>query len=199
MQNSVTPNNITDAVNKLAAWADQWQLSINISKCHVLHLGRNNPRLTYCINNCTISDEDVVTDLGVDIDIGLKYDVHIDNIIKKARQRISLIFRGFQSRKPELLVKAYISFVRPVLEYCSCVWSPVLITRINALERVQKYFTKKLLRMADLNYSDRLCVLNLETLEMRRLKLDIYLYFKILHNLVAIPAEHFRYDDRQLK
>ena len=52
--------------------------------------------------------------------------------------------------------------------------------------------------MADLNYSDRLCVLNLETLEMRRLKLDIYLYFKILHNLVAIPAEHFRYDDRQL-
>ena len=53
--------------------------------------------------------------------------------------------------------------------------------------------------MADLNYTDRLSVLNLESLEMRRLKLDIYLYFKILHNLVALPADiYFILEDRHL-
>jgi len=135
----------------------------------------------------------------VDIDSDLKYDTHIDNIVKKAYQRIALIFRGFASRKPELLVKAYVSFVRPVLEYCSCIWSPVLITRINTLERVQKYFTKRLYGMEDLNYTDRLSIINIESLEMRRLKLDIYLYYKILHNIVALPADvYFRYDDRHL-
>ena len=53
--------------------------------------------------------------------------------------------------------------------------------------------------MADLNYIDRINILNLESLEMRRLKLDICLYYKILHNLVALPADiYFSFDDRHL-
>lgn len=200
MQDSAHDNSISEALRDLANWADQWQLSINIAKCHVLHLGRNNPRFSYCINNIRIDDNGgYVTDLGVDIDPGLRFDMHIKGIIAKAYQRIALIFRGFQSRQPDLLVRAYVSFVRPLLEYCSCVWSPVLHKHVNAIERVQKYFTRKLYNMQDISYLDRLAALNMESLEMRRLKLDLCMYYKIMHNFIALPVDlYFHFDDRNL-
>ena len=77
LQNSVTPNNITDAVNKLAAWADQWQLSINISKCHVLHLGRNNPRLTYFLKFWNIAFLVVMTHFLLQVTINLASKSHL--------------------------------------------------------------------------------------------------------------------------
>jgi hypothetical protein len=189
-----------NAVDDLVAWADQWQLSINISKCHVLHLGRINPRNMYFVNNSRIPDQcDCVTDLGVEVDNGLKFNKHISNIITKANQRIAVLFRGFVSRNPELLVKAYVTFVRPVLEYASCVWSPVLITHVNAIERVQKYFTRRLQGMEFVPYNERLALLNLETLEVRRLHSDIIMYYKVIHNMVALTVDRFfHFDDRQL-
>jgi len=200
LQDTATSNNISDALDELERWANQWQLCINISKCHVLHLGHNNPCISYSINNVHIADSDIfVTDLGVDIDTGLKFDVHISNIVKKAYQRIALIFRGFRSRQPAVHIKASVSFVRPMLEYCSSVWSPILCKHINAIERVQKYFTRKLYCMQEMAYLDRLAVLNLESLEMRRLKLDLRMYYKIIHNAIALPADsYFNFDDRQL-
>jgi ribonuclease P/MRP protein subunit RPP40 len=191
---------VHNAVDDLVAWADQWQLSINISKCHVLHLGRINPRNMYFVNNSRIPDQcDCVTDLGVEVDNGLKFNKHISNIITKANQRIAVLFRGFVSRNQELLVKAYVTFVRPVLEYASCVWSPVLITHVNAIERVQKYFTRRLHGMEFVPYNERLALLNLETLEVRRLHSDIIMYYKVIHNMVALTVDRFfHFDDRQL-
>ena len=79
------------------------------------------------------------------------------------------------------------------------VWSPILVKHINAIERVQKYFTRKLYCMQELVYLDRLAVLNLDSLEMRRLKLDLRMYYKIIHNDVALSADYyFHFDDREL-
>ena len=53
--------------------------------------------------------------------------------------------------------------------------------------------------MQEMAYLDRLAVLNLESLEMRRLKLDLRMYYKIIHNAIALPADsYFHFDDRQL-
>ena len=79
-------------------------------------------------------------------------------------------------------------YVRPVLEYASNVWSPYLILHINALERVQRHFTKRIPCLANLSYPERLATLDLEPLEIRRLKPDLVLYYKCLHELVARPS-----------
>jgi len=41
--------------------------------------------------------------------------------------------------------------------------------------------------LANLSYPERLAVLNLEPLELRRLKSDLVLYYKCLHDLEALP------------
>jgi len=60
-------------------------------------------------------------------------------------------------------------------------------TDINLIERVQRRFTKRLLGLKDISYHDRLVILdNSDTLEIRRLKMDLIMLFKITHNLVAL-------------
>jgi len=55
-----------------------------------------------------------------------------------------------------LLVRAFVVYVRPVLEYNSITWSPHLKQDIMMLEKVQRRFTKRLRRYRNLSYTDRL-------------------------------------------
>jgi len=63
--------------------------------------------------------------------------------------------------------KAFLTYVRPVLEYASNVWAPYLIKQINALEKVQKNYTKRIPTLTNLSYPERLAALDLEPLELR--------------------------------
>ena len=104
---------------------------------------------------------------------------------------MAILFKGFVSKDAKLLTRAYVTYVRPILEYCSFVWSPYHLKDIHALERVQRHFTRRLLGFRHYCYSDRLKLLNLETLEMWRLKADLKMYFKILNSHVEIDCEAF--------
>jgi len=49
---------------------------------------------------------------------------HIASITVTANQRVNVIYRSFVSRDINLLVRAFITYVRPILEYNSVTWSP---------------------------------------------------------------------------
>ena len=68
---------------------------------------------------------DIVRDLGVLIDFSLHFDKHIDNIIKKASNVSKLILWSFSTRDQNILIKAFCTYVRPILEYSFPVWSPI--------------------------------------------------------------------------
>ena len=158
-------------------------LSVNHPRCEpgtVLKLGENE---------LTTADE--VSDLGIIIDSKLKFNLHINRIVAKAFNRTNLILKCFLSKDVPTLVRAFNVYVRPILEYASCVWSPHYITDINRIESVQRNFTKRLPGCALLNYKDRLQLLNMETLESRRLRQDLLMTYKILFGLVDVNANNF--------
>ena len=95
-------------------------------------------------------------------------------MVHNASVRANLIIRSFVSRDPAIHVKAFITYVRPLLEYCTPVWSSHTVGLIRKIESVQKKFTKKLYGLAKLDYS-RIDMLNLELLHVRRLKQDLLL------------------------
>ena len=110
----------------------------------------------------------------------------------RAHHRASLILKCFMSREPKLLFKAFTVYVRPLVEYCSPVWAPVYKTDIDLIERVQRRFTKRLRGLWHLSYSERLLFLdNADTLELRRLKQDLLMIFKIVHHLVDMDFDAF--------
>ena len=118
------------------------------------------------------------------LDNKLNFDDHIFNIVTNAYQRANLIFCGFTFRYHRLLVCAYTTFVRPLLEYCTSAWSPYLMKDINKIENVQWYFTRRLFPLY--SYNERLFLLELETLECRRLKFDLKLYYQTIHEQINI-------------
>jgi hypothetical protein len=180
--------NLQMALDSLVDWASTWQLEISIHKCCSLDIGNHNKINSYIendLNGLYISASDVVRDLGVSFDSFLSFSPHILSIVSSAKVTIYRLFRTFVTRNINALLKAYTSYVRPLLEYCSPVWSPHQISNIIALESVQKLFTKKLLLPLSIPYSDRLIALNLDSLEKRRLILDLTLCFKIITGRVS--------------
>jgi len=87
-------------------------------------------------------------------------------------------------------MKAFITYVRPLLEYGTPVWSPHAIGNIDAVEAVQRRFTKSIHGLSSVWYIERLVELSLETLELRRLKQEIIMCFKII-NVEIDPVNFF--------
>ena len=112
----------------------------------MLHLGSKfvQSNADYFIKNQTIVSLSEVRDLGILLDDGLRFNRHISQIITKAYQRNAVIFGGFYTRNVTFLIRAYKTYIRPILEYCTQIWNPYLIGEITAIEKVQKYFTKRL-------------------------------------------------------
>ena len=173
-------------LDAISQWCNDWQLNLSPLKCAVLSLGHNPVQYHYRINNVIIQHVADFKDLGVIIDPLLSFEKHISEICSKANQRAALILKCFSSRDPQLLIRAFVVFVRPLLEYASAVWCPYKKFLIERIESVQRRFTKKLFGMSLFNYENRLIRLKIDCLEIRRLKTDLKLYYKIINNLVNI-------------
>jgi len=92
-----------------------------------------------------------------------------------------------------LLFRAFATYVRPLLEYNSPVWSPTYVYLKDKLESVQRRFTKCLNGFDHISYAARLDHLKSETLELRRLKSDLTMMFSI-NNLYSSTTQQ---TDRQ--
>ena len=183
--------NLQHQLNEVHKWSKIWQLPISFSKCTVLHLGRNKTQQQYHFQNTLIKQSDIVRDLGILIEPNLKFTSHVHTIVSRANIRSSQIIRCFLSRNLPLMARAFSIFVRPTLEYASVVWSPSNITQIILLEGVQRTFTKRLPGLANLQYSKRLELLKLPSLEHRRLIADLIQTYKIIHNLSSLKFKDF--------
>ena len=65
------------------------------------------------------------------------------------------------------------------------------VTTVKRVQSVQRAFTKKLPDMNSWTYRERLSVLRLESLELRRMKADLIMCFKILKGFTNIDLSEF--------
>ena len=82
--------------------------------------------------------------------------------------------------------KITLHYVRPTLEYISVIFSPHNIFLIGALKNVQRHFTKHLPSLYNFDYIERLKICKLESLDLRRIKCDVIMLFKILHGMIHV-------------
>jgi len=143
------------------------------------------------LDNNVIKRVSEYKDLGVIIDNALKFKSHINCIVAKANSRACLIHKCFVSRDIPTLVRAFKTYVRPLLEYASSVWSPSYVTSVNLIESVQRKFTKRLPGCLQLDYASRLAKLDLQNLELRRLHSDLIFVYKMLFKRVDLDVSDF--------
>ena len=193
MDNPRSPESIQQDINKMVNWSEIWQLQFNVEKCKVLQLGGATEDRIYTMlenkNRIQLERTKKEKDLGVIIDQELNWKDHIYTQINKANRMLGLIRRSFCSINKEIFLQLYKSLVRPHLEYASQVWYVVYKKEAVAIENVQRRATKLVKSIENLDYTSRLRILGLPSLEYRRLRADMIETFKILNNIDVVNKE----------
>ena len=107
------------------------QLKFNTSKCKVLRFGQTDTK-PYKMMNINIGQmqelklTDEEKDLGVIIDLKLKFWSHVVNQVNKANSLMGLIQKSYNFLDIVSFKYLFISLVCPHLEYCVTVWYPLL-------------------------------------------------------------------------
>ena len=123
----------------------------------------------------------------------LQFTEHINCIVGKAHSLPYLIlFVNVLSRNPLLLIRAFNTYVRPLPENASPVWSPEYYL-IDKIESVQRRFTKRLSGYISLDYPTRLISLEQCSLEKRCIVHDLVLMYKFGFKLADVHTSIFLY------
>ncbi|KAK3564663.1 hypothetical protein QTP86_024528, partial [Hemibagrus guttatus] len=113
-------------VEQLAAWCSLNNLELNTLKTveMILDFRRNTPALPpFTIVNSTVPTVESFRFLGTTISQDLKWDTHIDSIVKKAQQRLYFLRQLRKFNLPqELLIQFYSAVIESVLCTSITVW-----------------------------------------------------------------------------
>ena len=91
----------------------------------------------------------------------------------------AFIGQGIEYKNWQVMLQLYRTLVRLHLEYCVQFWSPHYQKAVDALERVQKRFTRMLPDVDGISYVERL-----DKLERWRLRGDLIEVYKIMSGIV---------------
>ena len=167
-------------------WSRTRLLKFNIPKCKVMHIGTQNDRHPYRMDNIQIDKVTSEKDLGVLFTNGLKFSEHIDKIVSIANSMLGLIKRTFKHWTVECFNAVYKTYIHPHLEYAVQLWSPQGRVNINKIEKVQRRAIKIIPSLRNLTYEERLQILDISKLEDRRVRGDTIEVFKIMNDLENI-------------
>ena len=165
-------------------WCSDWLLPLNAEKCVVLHLGKNNPQLSYYINNVNLKKVDSYCDLGIVVTKDLSWSQHIASIVKRANSMLYLLQKTFVKISFHNFVKLYKTFVRPIIEPA---WCADLVRDRNLLESLQRRATRSTysLRLPRPSYHERLSNAQLLTFEKGKPRGNLIFTFRIMNNFVG--------------
>ena len=168
-------------IDSMYKWSQLWQMDFNVIKCYIISFTRSkNPILfDYTMNGVPLQRIDEIRDLAVIITSSLSWNNHIDNIISKAARISGLIKRtlGWHASSQTKYIM-YCSLVRPLLEYCTVVWSGTSRKNIKNIEKIQRSMTRYVFNYAEVDYKDRLLMTNILPLSMRHEYTDIVFFWK---------------------
>jgi hypothetical protein len=181
---STDPGALQSALNAVQKWSLTWQLTLSEQKCTVMHISPVPflPAYPFRLSNHVLEYSSCTRDLGVLLAHNLDFSFHYASLVQKASLATYNVCKCFVSGRPLLMAKAFIIYVRPILESFAPVWCPVKAADIASLERVQRRFTWLLYKrcgIPDAPYAQRLAFLGLDTLQSRRLRLDLAFAHKI--------------------
>ena len=93
--------------------------------------------------------------------------------MRKAAGLASNLLRFTVNRSPEFMVVLFVSHIRPISDYCSCIWNVGHVSDLALLETVQRRWAKNVVGFSNLSYAERLRSLNLFSIKGRLLRSDL--------------------------
>ena len=121
-----------DALLSINDWSAEWQLPVSYSKCSYMLISNSNNfqpgPISFGLHN--LEQVYTIKDLGVLFNNQFNFSEHITSIIVKGKQRLFLLRECFITKDANALLLAYRTYVIPIMDYCSPVWTPHHVTEI---------------------------------------------------------------------
>jgi hypothetical protein len=183
-------------LNYLYEWCTYNNFTLNINKCQLMTFSRARVVSFFDYN---LNGEPLlrtfgpIKDFGIYFDPKPKFDCHITNIVNRSNKILGFIYRNCADFDDSLALKSvYCSLVRSICEYGSIIWSPYQSGHKHKIEEIQHKFLRFLSHKCSIirephSYTPLLTFLNIETLEQRRLRLELYFAYKLLTGLIDCP------------
>lgn len=136
-------------LNTISHWCEIWLMSLNLSKCKFVSFSRkrNTSAFKYVLNNFPVSQASSYKYLGVHLTHNLSWSLHITTVCAKASRTLGYLRRNLKHCPTNVRKLAYLTYVRPQLEFASSVWSPYqkyLISMIEAIQnRAARFISQK--------------------------------------------------------
>ena len=89
----------------------------------------------------------------------------------------------------------YKTLIVPHIDYCSQLWMPVQSTQVQAIEKLQKDFFKRVPALRDLDYWQQLAQLKILSLQRRLERYRILYIWKIIEGKVPNCGVYIRMED----
>jgi len=169
-------------LDRLCKWARDWGMAFNVAKCHVMHIGRQNPGHTYNMDGVVLEVTREERDIGVTVTNDLKPSRQCQKAAQTAYAVLGQILRAFHFRDRHMFVNLYLQYVRPHLEFAVAAWAPWSQADIACLEKVQAKAVRAVSGLKGHSYEERLSELGLVSLQARRREIDMALTYRIVND-----------------
>ena len=136
--------------------------------------------------------------MGITLDQTMSFIPHLNNITSKATRVLNFIKRNLPKCSQYTKSNAYFSLVRPSLEYDSSIWDPYYNTHISTIEKIQRRAVCWTLN----NYNRHSSVITMlhdlkwPTLQYRRQRARLSLFYESLNNLIALQIATIIYSEQ---
>ena len=177
----------------LESWESEWEMKFHPDKCNVLPISRSRktPEVKYTLHEQNLEQVTETKYLGVTIQSNLEWNKHIDSVCAKANKMLGLLRRNIKIAPIATKELGYKALVRPVLEYCSCVWDPHTQSNITKLEKIQRRAARFVLNRHKKTDSvdAMLRELKWDTLQERRKQARLNMLYKINNGLAKVRSK----------
>ena len=178
--------NLQHDLNKIMNWCKTWQMQLNLNKCAILRCTRSSSPILfdYIIDGKVISSTDQHTYLGITLHKTMQWSHHIDIVCNKASKALNFIRRNLSKCSTEVKSTAYLTLVRPIMEYAACVWDPYQKYLTNNIEKIQRRAVRWVLSdyRQQSSVTDMLHQLQWPSLQQRRYTSRLSQFHKIVHH-----------------
>jgi len=179
-------------LNCLANWEEKWDMKFHPQKCMAMSVTRKmQPMISsYELHGHTLEKVDSAKYLGITIHSKMNWESHITAITAKANKSLGFLRRNLKISSTAIKERAYMTYVRPLLEYASTVWDCHSQKNIDRLEAVQRRAARFVLGRYQntSSVSNMMAALKWPSLASRRKKARLAMLYKIQHGMARCPV-----------
>ena len=113
-------------LDALMDWGSTWGMKFNTKKCNIMRVSRSRKPLQhfYSLGSEILQEVSDAKYLGIQIDNKLDWNKHNSTVAARGQSKLAFLNRNLKGCPKKLGDTAYISLIRPALEYSCSVWHP---------------------------------------------------------------------------